>query len=166
MPFQTDRLALPMLAAGQAQKEVTHNEALTLLDMLVQPVVQSASTMLPPTDAPPGRCWIVPTGASGAWSGKPGQIAGWTNAGWRFAEPSAGWQSYVADEAQWLCFDGTAWVQNQVRPQGFYVSGERVVGSRQAAIAAPTGGTVSDMEGRAAISAILAALRAHGIISL
>jgi hypothetical protein len=42
------RLALPLLAAGQAGKEVTHNEALTRLDMLVQPAV--AGIPMPRTD--------------------------------------------------------------------------------------------------------------------
>ena len=35
----TARLTLPFLQSGQAQKELTHNEALTLLDIAVQPVV-------------------------------------------------------------------------------------------------------------------------------
>ncbi len=33
------RLALPLLAAGQAQKELVHNEALLRLDLVSQPVV-------------------------------------------------------------------------------------------------------------------------------
>jgi len=36
----TPRLALPLLAVAQAQKEVTHNEALALLDLLVQPAAK------------------------------------------------------------------------------------------------------------------------------
>jgi hypothetical protein len=40
-----------------------------------------------------------------------------------------------------------------------------VVGAWGAAIAAPAGGTTIDVEGRAAISAILAALRSHGMIA-
>ncbi len=32
MTLMTDRLALPLLAAAQAHKEATHNEALALLD--------------------------------------------------------------------------------------------------------------------------------------
>ena len=31
----TPRLALPLIAAGQAQKDVTHNEAVLALDRLV-----------------------------------------------------------------------------------------------------------------------------------
>jgi hypothetical protein len=40
-----------------------------------------------------------------------------------------------------------------------------VVGPRQAAVAAPSGGTVIDAESRTALVAILAALRAHGLIA-
>ena len=43
MTLQTDRLSLPLLAVAQAQKEATHNEALVLIDALVQPVVVSVA---------------------------------------------------------------------------------------------------------------------------
>ena len=36
MSESTARLALPLIAPGQAQKEVSHNEALAALDLLVQ----------------------------------------------------------------------------------------------------------------------------------
>ena len=36
MPDTTPHLGLPLIAASQAQKHVTHNEALGLLDTLVQ----------------------------------------------------------------------------------------------------------------------------------
>ena len=36
----TPRWSLPLLAAGQAQKEMTHNEALSLLDLVVHPCVR------------------------------------------------------------------------------------------------------------------------------
>jgi hypothetical protein len=42
---------------------------------------------------------------------------------------------------------------------------EQVLGSRQAAIPDVTGGMTMDAESRAAISAILSALRAHGLIA-
>ena len=44
----TPRLALPAIEAAQAQKHVTHNEALTLLDALTQLAVESRTlTTLP-----------------------------------------------------------------------------------------------------------------------
>jgi hypothetical protein len=45
------------------------------------------------------------------------------------------------------------------------VGGQKVVGSRRNAITNPGGGTIVDVEGRAAIDAILNALREHGLIA-
>ena len=44
----TPRLALPAIEAAQAQKHVTHNEALALLDCLVQLTVESRTLAAPP----------------------------------------------------------------------------------------------------------------------
>ena len=44
----TERLSMPLLSAGQAQKELFHNEALQLLDMAVAAAVET-----PPQDDPP-----------------------------------------------------------------------------------------------------------------
>ena len=48
MSDASDRFALPLLHAGQAQKEITHNEALQLIDMLLHPYAESASLTAPP----------------------------------------------------------------------------------------------------------------------
>lgn len=53
------RLGLPLLQTGQAQKEMTHNEALTLLDFAVQPVVEAVGVDTPPAAPAPGACWVV-----------------------------------------------------------------------------------------------------------
>ena len=44
----TPHLALPLLAAAQAQKHVTHNEALASLDALVQLAVKERNRTAPP----------------------------------------------------------------------------------------------------------------------
>ncbi|MBB5987288.1 DUF2793 domain-containing protein [Sphingobium lignivorans] len=162
----TDRLALPLLAAGQAQKEITHNEALALLDLAVQLIVESADIATPPADPGTGQCWIVTTGATGAWLDAEGAVAGWTSQGWLFLRPAAGWRAWTIDRGHELRFDGSAWVDGPVREDGFYVGGERVVSARQGAIADPTGGAVQDDQARIALLAILSALRTHGLVSL
>lgn len=165
MPLsQTDRLALPLLAAGQAQKELAHNEALLLLDLLSQPVAQSADLAAPPSSPSAGQCWIVASPASGDWLGKERSLAGWTDGGWRFAMPGAGWRAWVADRAQTMRFDGADWTDEEARSNGYFVAGEQVVGARQAAIADPAGGTTVDAQARGAVLAILGMLRAHGLI--
>lgn len=86
----TARWALPLLFAGQAQKEITHNEALVLIDALLHARVESADLASPPGTPLVGQCWIVADGATGDWAGKMGAIALWTEGGWRFVPPSAG----------------------------------------------------------------------------
>jgi hypothetical protein len=163
--MQTDRLALPLLAAGQAEKELAHNEALLRLDIVSQPVVESADLTAPPGSPLAGQCWIVATGASGGWAGRDGAIAGWTDNGWRFVMPAAGWRAWIVDRGNAVRYDGTGWTDEEVRGDGYFVAGDRVLAGRQAAIANPTGGTTIDSEVRATVAAILAALRGHGLIA-
>ncbi len=160
------RLGLPLIHAGQAQKEVAHNEALSLLDMLVQAAVESADAAAPPASPAVGQCWIVDSGASGAWAGKSGMIAGWTAGGWRFAAPVEGIRVWVADRGHAVGFDGGIWVDESARADGYYVDGLQVLSARQTAITAPTGGSVVDSEARAVIASIIGALQSHGLVEI
>lgn len=162
--METDRLRLPLLAAGQAQKEVTHNEALMLLDIIAQATVESRSLSTPPAAPEAGQCWVVPPDATGIWSGQAGAIACWTAGGWMFLRPDTGWRAWARDRGHMIRFDGSLWVDAAVRADGIYLGGQRVIASRREAIAAPTGGVSRDEEARATLVAILEALRAHGLI--
>ncbi|WP_150291896.1 DUF2793 domain-containing protein [Sphingobium estronivorans] len=160
----TFRWALPQLFAGQAQKELFHNEALTRIDMLLHGAVASADESVPP-DAPAiGDCWIVAPGASGDWAGREGTVACWTEGGWRFVAPRAGLALWVADRGHGMAHDGAAWHDGAVRADGLHIAGSRVVGARGAGIADPSGGATVDPEARAAIAGILDAMRTHGLI--
>lgn len=108
MSETTPLLALPLLAAAQAQKHVTHNEALVLLDAATQLAVLDRSRAAPPPASMPGDRHLVGAGADGAWAGHDGEIALY-DAGWRFLAPRAGWRAYVVAEARTLLFDGGAW---------------------------------------------------------
>ena len=105
----TNRLTLPLLAAAQAQKHVTVNEALTRLDGLVQLVLLSVGQSAPPLSAPDGSCYGVPAGASGDWAAHDGQIAIASGGGWVFATPAQGWRAYIRDQAADALFDGSQW---------------------------------------------------------
>lgn len=162
---QTDRLGLPLLAAGQAQKEITHNEALTMVDLAVGLTVQRDDLALPPLSPDAGQCWIVAAGGSGEWAGRDGQVAGWTQAGWRFLAPPAGMRAWHGLHEHVVRFDGESWISESVRADGFYVEGQRVVGARGAAIPDALGGTIQDAEARSSLNLVLAALREHGLIA-
>ncbi|RDE04815.1 DUF2793 domain-containing protein [Sphingomonas aracearum] len=165
MSDTTDRLALPLLAAGQAQKEMAHNEALALLDLLVQPAVEAIGLDLPPADPAEGACWVVGPAPVGDWADQAGALAGWTAAGWRFVPAFDGarvWSRQGACDARFV--DG-AWRIGVVQGRALMIDGQQVVGPRGPAIADPAGGTMADAEARAAIGAILTALRAHGLVA-
>jgi hypothetical protein len=106
----TPNLALPLMAAAQAQKHVTHNEALAMLDALAQLTVNSRSLVAPPATPAEGARFLVPAGGAGAFAGKAGQIALLDGGSWRFLPPKAGWLAYVADEGAALVHDGAGWV--------------------------------------------------------
>ncbi|MES2173425.1 MAG: DUF2793 domain-containing protein [Pseudomonadota bacterium] len=160
----TPRWALPLLFAGQAQKEIQHNEALTLIDALLHGRVESADLSAPPGAPIVGQCWIVAAGASGDWAGQVDAVALWTEGGWRFVAPRAGLRVAVADRDHALFYDGTEWRGDAIRDDGLYLDDERVVGPQMAAIIAPSGGSVIDVEARSTLADILTALRSHGLI--
>jgi hypothetical protein len=107
--MDTPNLALPLMAAAQAQKHITHNEALAMLDALTQLCVSSRVAASPPAAPAEGARFLVPAGGSGPFAGKAGQIALFDGGLWRFLAPKAGWIAYVADEAAALIHDGAGW---------------------------------------------------------
>ena len=106
---KTNLLALPYMAAAQAQKHVTHNEALRLLDALVQLSVKSATVAAAPTSPAEGDRYLVPSGGGGAFAGQAGKLAVWQDAAWSFLSPNPGWLAYILDVSTLRYFDGAAW---------------------------------------------------------
>ena len=107
---------------------------------------------------------MASTAPSGAFAGHEGKLAGWTEGGWRFVAPIEGMRLTERGSGAELAFRNGAWTSGSLRASEVVIGGQKVVGARSAAIADPTGGTVIDAQGRAAVAQILAALRAHGLI--
>lgn len=160
------RLNLPYLHPGQAQKEMSHNEAIAAIDLLLHPVVVQTAVQEPPIDPPQeGACVIVGDAPSGIFSGHEHAIACWTEGGWRFAEPFDGLSCWHRDVGMTLTFrDGAGWT-DAIATKGVVVDGLQVVGTRRPAISDPVAGVSIDAEARAAIGQILSSLRAHGLIA-
>jgi len=161
----TARFALPQLAPGQAQKEWFHNEALQLIDLLLCPVVEGAALATPPADPAAGACYLVASGATGAWAGKDDMLAGYTEGGWRFIAPVEGAQLLDRSSGQTILRREGAWESGIVRAQQLEIEGVTLVRERQAAIADPAGGSIVDSQCRTAVAAMLSMLRAHGLIA-
>lgn len=160
----TARLDLPMLVPGQAQKEMTHNEALARLDLAVQACAISVGLEEPPTSPEPGQCWILGANPTGDWLGNPHRLTSWSENGWRFLQPFPGLLVWLLDDNTFAQWDGVTWVKGKISAATIAVNGVQVVGPRQPAIANPVGGATVDVEARMAIDDILSALREHGLV--
>jgi Protein of unknown function (DUF2793) len=129
--------------AGQAQKEVFVNEAHARADMLLHPAIAGEASA-PPTTPQDGVCWLVGPAATGAWAGREGQLAGRQAGNWLFAAPR----------------DGLTVFDLSVGKIRRYANGWHAAN----AVAAPAGGTVIDTQARSAITGLIAALVAGGIL--
>ncbi|PZN51160.1 MAG: hypothetical protein DIU65_11650, partial [Proteobacteria bacterium] len=109
MMENTPNLDLPYIMPAQAQKHVTHNEALDLIDTLLQCAVADRDLSEPPEEAQEGERYIVAADASGTWAGREGTIALRREGGWRFLTPRIGWRAWVVDEAVLVFWNGDAW---------------------------------------------------------
>ncbi|WP_460449450.1 DUF2793 domain-containing protein [Alsobacter sp. SYSU BS001988] len=105
----TTRLGLPYLAAAQAQKHVTHNEALQILDGLVHCAVLERERSAPPDAPQDGDRYLLSATPAGVFQGHGGALAAFDDGAWRFLAPRAGWRVYVVSEGRLRVFDGAAW---------------------------------------------------------
>lgn len=103
-------LKLPFVLPSQAQKHITHNEAIAALDTLTQLAVLDRDLAAPPPTPTEGDRFIVGAAPSGDWTGKANQIANFDGAAWQFYPPEPGWMAYLADETELVLWSGTAWV--------------------------------------------------------
>jgi Protein of unknown function (DUF2793) len=141
------RHQFPYLAVAQAQKEITHNEALLMVDALLHPVVEAELNTTPTitVGTQKGLCWLIGTAPNGVWINKAAHIAYWTGEGWRYFAPVEGMhirnKSLDADQI----WSSGSWITPGV-------------------IANPVGGTVIDIECRAILTDLLSLLRSTGEI--
>lgn len=106
------RLGLPYLAAGQMQKHVTLNEALTRLDGLVQCCASSRSLVIQPEAPPDGALYILPDAAEGAaWSLHPaGSLMRAEGGGWTRVAAPAGLIAVIADTGEIVVRHAGDWI--------------------------------------------------------
>ncbi|MDR6633662.1 hypothetical protein J2X72_002455 [Phyllobacterium sp. 1468] len=109
MDQTTTNLKLPYIAPSQAQKHVTHNEAIRALDALVQLSIVSRKLKNAPQEPLEGDRYIVASEAVMSWAGKTDQIAAWQDDAWAFFQPQEGWHAWVAEEQTFVVFDRNSW---------------------------------------------------------
>lgn len=149
MTLETSRHKLPLLAVGQAQKEYTHNEALLLIDNLLNLSIISIIDNLEVIDEAQNiddesRAWLISEMPNGIWSQRANQIAILTVNGFRYIQPVVGMRIFNEQFGCFMIYKDMSW----------HIA---------STLATPTGGNVIDSQARDSIAAILDNLRQFGL---
>ncbi len=139
---RTARFDLPLLFAGQAQKEFTVNEAMSRIASLLHPVVLGEQD-IPPESPSDGETWLVGPAPTGEWTGYADAIACWSAGSWLFVTPQTGLRCFDTATGSTMFYDG-GWQRPELP-------------------AAPDGGATQDAEARAAIAQLITAMENAGI---
>jgi Protein of unknown function (DUF2793) len=138
----TPRFKLPLLFAGQAQKEAFVNEAHALSDALLHCAIEGTAAA-PPGTPVEGTVWLVGASPTGAWAGQAGNLACREAGNWLFIAPR----------------DGMRLLDRSTGQEKHYFASWQA----PAVPAVPSGGTTIDAEARTAIADLVAALRTAGV---
>jgi hypothetical protein len=105
----TGRLKLPYILQAQAQKEVTHNQALNILDVLVNTVAQSIIDT-PPDTVNEGDIYIIGDNPQGIFDGNANRLAQFSEGSWSFYQPLNYMEVMVIEQTQKFTFVDNGWV--------------------------------------------------------
>ena len=106
----TTNIGLPEISQSQANKYITHNEALWRLDALVQGHVIDRDIDDAPGSPSNGDSYIISsTPAAGGWVGASQYDIAYYQGGWYYATPQEGWELWVDDEDVKVQFNGSYW---------------------------------------------------------
>ncbi|APG63233.1 hypothetical protein LPB140_11050 [Sphingorhabdus lutea] len=145
---QTYNFRLPLLVQGQAQKEISHNEALLLIDILLNPVVEKKldnPALLIGEQAPIfGNCYLIGETPTGIWANYANYLAVYFENGWRYIAPKINLRIWSKHQNKMLRYDGNIWGGGNI-------------------VTAPNGGTTIDVEARSTLAQILSLLQAQGL---
>ncbi|MDE8650817.1 DUF2793 domain-containing protein [Novosphingobium album (ex Liu et al. 2023)] len=137
------RLGLPLLFAGQSQKEVFVNEAHALADALLHCAIEGEAAA-PPASPTEGENWLVAADATGDWLDRDGAIACRQGGNWLFVTPIDGMRVLDRSTGQDLRYFAE-W-------------------KKADAVVEPSAGSTVDSEARTAIGSLILALRAAGVL--
>ena len=109
MPHLSARVELPYLQPSQAQKHVTHNEALQRLDAVTQLTLLGFAEETPPALPVEGDVYGLGAAPTGAWAGHGGDLAYWEGLAWVFITPLEGWRAWGIAEQELRVLRAGSW---------------------------------------------------------
>lgn len=105
--LRTQQTGLPLLAPAQGLRYVTLNEALNLIDSLLQLSVDGVRSEPPATTE--DQAYIVGPNATGAFANHDGKIALYRNGSPVFHVPEDGWLAYDKQAKQYRTYTNQTW---------------------------------------------------------
>lgn len=115
-------LGFTYLEASQAQKHVTVNEALRVIDAVIQLSVIDRDLTAPPGGESDGDVYIPAATATGDWAGHEDDVAFYVDGAWQFTSPREGWRAYLQDEDIEVFWTGSAWVAYPAQTESFVIA--------------------------------------------
>lgn len=106
----TPILGLPEISGSQANKYITHNQALAQLEAVTVRAL-SRTTAAEPVSPAEGDVYILPASPTGTdWSNyAQNDVAYYFSGAWHSYTPAAGLPLWVTDAAEFVVYDGSAW---------------------------------------------------------
>jgi hypothetical protein len=108
MTEQTSRLELPYILPSQAQKHVTHNEALQKLDAVTQLTIIGEINQ-PPQTMEDGDCFLIASAPTGEWERHVGNLGLWQDDAWVYIIPREGWRAWFVDTGKMRVLSDGTW---------------------------------------------------------
>lgn len=106
----TPNIGLPELTQSQSSKEITHNQALRIMDVLIPVAIVQDKDLTTPPNHVAGNLYIVASGATGTWANQDNKLAYSDGSTWYFITPKNRWPAYVVDESRQYRYNGTNWI--------------------------------------------------------
>jgi hypothetical protein len=116
----TNNLQVTLLEQNQAQKEFTINNALVVIDTLLNSgVIDVDITAVPINPANADSYILASSGLSGFFAGKEKTIAFFYNASWQFISPKNGASIWVKNKSKFYVYHLNAWQQVSLLDNNF-----------------------------------------------
>jgi hypothetical protein len=106
----TPNLSLPLLIRNQSGKEITHNEALIIIDALLNNGVIDKNLSTPPANPLDGDLYIVGKNATNDWINHEKEVSFYNN-GWGFVCPKIGLTLWINNENCLYTYNGDDWIE-------------------------------------------------------
>ena len=107
---ETFNLGLPFIDGAQAQKHVTHNEALRKIDTQIHAHVLQRDLTSPPSGPQESDAYLIAENATGFWQGHDNEFAVFQDGAWAYSSIKAGFTLWVIADDMLTVWSGVEWL--------------------------------------------------------